>query len=125
MKRVRRRGTPAERAVAHLCREIGLAYRLNVGDLPGSPDLANKSARWAIFVNGCFWHYHKNCRLAKIPARNREFWAAKLAGNRERDARKIRALRARGFRVAVVWQCETKDLRRLRERLQRWAKRVS
>jgi DNA mismatch endonuclease (patch repair protein) len=125
MKRVRRRGTPAERTVAHLCREIGLAYRLNVGDLPGSPDLANKSARWAIFVNGCFWHYHKNCRLAKIPARNREFWSAKLAGNRERDARKIRALRARGFRVAVVWQCETKDLQRLRARLQRWAKRVS
>jgi len=125
MKRVRRRGTPSERAVAHLCRELGLAYRLNVRSLPGSPDLANKSARWAIFVNGCFWHYHTNCRLAKIPVRNSEFWSAKFVDNRKRDARKIKELRALGFRVAVVWQCEVKTLERLRERLQRWAKRVS
>lgn len=125
MKRVRQRGTPAERVVARLCRELGLTYRLNVGSLPGSPDLANKSARWAIFVNGCFWHFHRNCRLAKIPTRNRDFWAAKFRGNRARDARKIRELRALGFRVAVVWQCEAGNPRRLRERLQRWAKRVS
>lgn len=125
MQRVRRRGTPAEIAVAALCREIGLHYRLNVKSLPGSPDLANRAKRWAIFVNGCFWHAHKNCRLAKAPNRNREFWERKFIDNRARDARKARELRSLGFVVAIVWQCETADEDALRRRLQSWAKRVS
>ncbi|PPD45553.1 MAG: very short patch repair endonuclease [Methylocystis sp.] len=125
MQRVRRRGTPAEVTVAALCREIGLHYRLNVTTLPGSPDLANKAKRWAIFVNGCFWHGHKNCRLAKPPKRNREFWERKFADNRARDARKARELRRLGFVVAIVWQCETTNENALSRRLQSWAKRVS
>lgn len=125
MQRVRRRGTPAEAAVAKLCREIGLHYRLNVKSLPGSPDLANKSKRWAIFVNGCFWHRHRNCRLATTPKRNREFWQRKFIKNRKRDAKKARELRKLGFLVAFVWQCEVVDREALRRRLQIWAKRVS
>lgn len=125
MQRVRRRGTPAEAAVAKLCREIGLHYRLNVKSLPGSPDLANKSKRWAIFVNGCFWHRHRNCRLATTPKRNREFWQRKFIENRKRDAKKARELRNLGFLVAIVWQCEVVDREALRRRLQIWAKRVS
>lgn len=125
MQRVRRSGTPAELAVATLCREIGLRYRLNVKTLPGSPDLANKTRRWAIFVNGCFWHRHKNCRLASQPKRNAEFWATKFADNRRRDAKKIKDLRRSGYRVAIIWQCEVSDTATLQRRLQRWAKRVS
>lgn len=125
MRRVRRRGTSAELIVAALCREAGLSYRLNVKSLPGAPDLANKTKRWAIFVNGCFWHRHKNCRLATIPKRNQAFWLNKFADNRARDARKLRELRSRGFRVAIVWQCEATDRAALLRRLQNWAKRVS
>ena len=117
MQRVRRRGTPAETRVAKVCRDLGLFYRLNVASLPGSPDLANKSRRWAIFVNGCFWHQHRGCPKATMPKRNAEFWRQKFAANRERDARKVRILKAHGFRVMVVWECETANLDRVRRRL--------
>jgi len=100
-----------------LCRELGLAYRRNVRSLPGSPDLANKSRRWAIFVNGCFWHHHKGCKKATVPKSNRDFWLAKLADNRRRDARKIRDLRAAGYRVLLVWACELGNEATLRRRL--------
>jgi DNA mismatch endonuclease (patch repair protein) len=106
MQRVRQRGTPAEKRVAAICRELGLRYRLNVKSLPGSPDLANKSERWVIFVNGCFWHQHEGCSKATMPRRNGDFWREKFAANRQRDAAKVRALRAAGYRVVIVWECE-------------------
>jgi DNA mismatch endonuclease, patch repair protein len=117
MQRVRQKGTPAEKIVAKTCRALGLRYRLNVKSLPGSPDIANKSQRWAIFVNGCFWHHHKACRLGTMPKRNRTFWRKKFAANRKRDAKKIRQLRDAGFRVMIVWQCQAETSRHLRMRL--------
>jgi DNA mismatch endonuclease (patch repair protein) len=125
MQRVRQRGTPAEKAVACACRELGLRYRLNVKSLPGSPDLANKKKRWAIFVHGCFWHRHPRCPKATTPKRNAGFWGEKFRANRKRDAAKLESLRSMGFRVAVVWECETRDLEKLRRRFQRWPKRLS
>jgi DNA mismatch endonuclease (patch repair protein) len=125
MQRVRQRGTPAERIVAGVCRELGLRYRLNVRSLAGSPYLANKARRWAIFVHGCFWHQHQGCPKATMPKRNAAFWREKFEANRRRDAAKIEALRSAGFSVAVVWECETADLERLRRRLQIWPKRLS
>jgi DNA mismatch endonuclease, patch repair protein len=126
MKRVRRSGTSAELIVAKVCRALGIAYRRNVRSLPGSPDLANKSRRWAIFVNGCYWHHHTDCARATIPKRNHEFWVEKFRANRRRDAIKIRQLRADGFKVALIWECEVDDEPRLRIRLtQICANRVS
>lgn len=117
MQRVRRVRTPAEDRVAALCRKLGLAYRRNVRSLPGSPDLANKRGRWAVFVNGCFWHRHTGCKKATTPKRNNEFWIEKFESNRRRDASKIRQLRAQGFRVLLVWECELDDELRLERRL--------
>ncbi|MEQ1717648.1 MAG: very short patch repair endonuclease [Hyphomicrobium sp.] len=117
MQRVRQKGTPAEKLVAHVCRSLGLRYRLNVKSLPGSPDIANISRRWAIFVNGCFWHHHKGCKLAKVPTRNSVFWREKFDANRKRDALKIKQLRRAGYRTIVIWQCETIDAERLTNRL--------
>jgi DNA mismatch endonuclease (patch repair protein) len=117
MQRVRQRGTPAERLVAGVCRELGLRYRLNVKSLAGSPDLANKARRWAIFVHGCFWHQHPGCPKATLPKRNAGFWRKKFEDNRQRDGRKIRELRASGYKVVVVWQCETDNLAVVRRRL--------
>jgi len=125
MRRVRQRGTPAEKIVANACREAGLRYRLNVRSLPGSPDLANKKDRWAIFVNGCFWHQHRGCPKATMPKRNAAFWKEKFTANRRRDAAKIEALHSLGFRVEVVWECQMADLETLCDRLQRWPKRLS
>lgn len=117
MQRVRQHGTPAEKAVASVCRKLGLHYRLNVRSLPGSPDLANKAHRWAIFVHGCFWHRHQGCAKATTPKRNNAFWLDKFKANRERDRRKLRQLREAGFRVLVIWQCEAANDGLLRRRL--------
>lgn len=103
---VRQSRTTAEDEVATLLRALGLAYRRNVRALPGSPDFANRARGWAIFVNGCFWHHHTGCRRAGVPKNNRAFWTTKFIANRRRDAAKIRALRALGFRVLVIWECE-------------------
>lgn len=119
MQRVRQRGTPAEVSVAKACRELGLRYRLNVRSLPGSPDIANKARRWAIFVNGCYWHHHTNCKRATIPTLNNQFWCDKFSANRARDARKVRELRAEGYKVIVVWECEAGDRTQLQARLRR------
>lgn len=107
MQRVRKACTPAEDEVAKVCRDLGLSYRRNVKSLPGSPDLANKTRHWTIFVNGCFWHAHTGCKKATVPKRNNDFWKSKFEANRRRDARKIRELRALGYRVILVWECET------------------
>jgi DNA mismatch endonuclease (patch repair protein) len=109
MRRVRRSNTKPEQAVRRILTDLGVSYRLNVKDLPGSPDIANKSARKAIFVHGCFWHFHEACPRGRLPKRNREFWRQKLAANRERDQRKIEALEAQEFDTCVVWECQLDD----------------
>ena len=106
MRRVRQRKTDAEDQVANVLREMGLFYRRNVRSLPGSPDFANKSHKWAVFVNGCFWHHHVGCARATIPTRNRAYWTQKFSENRTRDEVKGQALKSMGFRVLVVWECE-------------------
>lgn len=106
MKRIRQTRTSPEEVVAHSLIEAKLGYRRNVKGLPGAPDFANKSQRWAIFVNGCYWHHHKTCSRGTVPKRNREFWLDKFAANRKRDAKKARALRQLGFTVLIVWECQ-------------------
>lgn len=96
---------------------MGVRYRLNVPGLPGRPDLANRSRKKAIFVHGCFWHYHEGCSRGRIPKSNREFWSEKLHANRRRDQVKVDELIGRGFDVLVVWECELKDKPALRRRL--------
>ncbi len=107
--RVRQRGTKPELVVAAALRRLGLGYRKNVKDLPGAPDFANKTRKWAVFVNGCFWHRHRGCRRATTPTNNREFWLGKFARNRARDAEAVRALRRMGFNVILVWECRTSE----------------
>jgi DNA mismatch endonuclease (patch repair protein) len=117
--RIRQRDTSAEQVVRRLVHGLKHRFRVQTRDLPGSPDLANRSRRWAIFVHGCFWHQHAGCSRATVPKRNRDFWVAKFAANRARDARVESELHARGYRVVVAWECETLDPDRLRARLAR------
>lgn len=107
--RVKQTRTAPEEIVAETLRALGIAYRRNVRGLPGSPDFANKRRRFAIFVNGCFWHRHTGCRRATIPKNNRDFWVAKFATNRKRDADRIRELRRAGFRVLLIWECDVDE----------------
>lgn len=119
MGRVRQQHTPPELAVRRALRSLGVRYRLHAKDLPGKPDVVNRSRRWAIFVHGCYWHAHKNCPRWRLPKRNREFWAQKFEDNRKRDTRNLTALEALGFLALVVWECETQDDEELRRRLKR------
>lgn len=117
MKRVRRSGTNAELRVRRLLTDLGARYRLNTRGLPGSPDLANRTRRKAVFVHGCFWHGHSSCGRGRIPKANRNFWTEKLAKNVERDEQKIVALQEQGYDVLVVWECELRDESTLIQRL--------
>ncbi|MGE0714628.1 MAG: very short patch repair endonuclease [Alphaproteobacteria bacterium] len=117
MARVRRKDTAAEAAVAKTLRSSGVAYRKSCRSLPGSPDFANRRRGWAIFVHGCFWHHHSDCPRATVPKTNPDFWRAKFADNRLRDARAIAGLERDGFRVAVVWECQIDDAAALRAAL--------
>lgn len=119
MRRVRQSGTKPEQEVAAALRELGIRFRQNVRTLPGSPDFANKSRRWALFVHGCFWHRHRNCVRATTPTRNRRFWLDKFGANEKRDRRNTRELRSIGFQVITVWECQTLDTPRLLRRLAR------
>jgi DNA mismatch endonuclease (patch repair protein) len=106
MKRIRRAGTKPELIVRKWLWAQGIRYTVNNTDLPGSPDLANRSRKWAIFVHGCFWHGHDKCKLATLPKRNREFWRRKIDSNRLRDHKKEAQLAAMGYTVFTFWQCE-------------------
>lgn len=117
MKKVGRADTAPERSVRRLLWHSGARYRVNVDDLPGSPDIANKSRAKAVFVHGCFWHFHQECDKGRIPERNRDYWKNKFERNRERDRRKSRALRQQGFDVLTVWECELAQPAELQHRL--------
>lgn len=106
MAGIRQKDTSAEQLVRSLLRRLGHSFRKANRDLPGSPDAANRSRGWAVFVHGCFWHRHARCSRTTTPKRNREFWEAKFEENRRRDARALAALRRLGYRVVVVWECE-------------------
>lgn len=98
---------------------IGLRFRLHKKELPGRPDIVLSKHNTAVFVHGCFWHRHTGCKYASTPKTNQEFWLPKFEKNVERDARKEEALRALGWRVLIVWECETRDPITLEARLRR------
>lgn len=117
MAAIRSKNTKPEIVVRRMLFEMGLRYRLHRTDLPGKPDIVMPGCKTAIFVHGCFFHMHK-CRYGRVvPATNAEFWHAKRSGNAARDKRNTRQLRKLGWNVFTVWECETKEPERLKERL--------
>lgn len=112
------RDTTPEKLVRTILTTLGHSYRKNLSTLPGSPDLANRSKKWAIFVHGCYWHHHEGCSRATIPKNNRDFWVEKFQKNRERDARKVSELEALGLNVLTIWECETRKVDELTERIE-------
>lgn len=106
MRRVRSSNTGPELRVRRLLHAMGYRFRLHPANLPGKPDIVLPRYRTVIFVNGCFWHGHRNCGAAKRPQTNVDFWNEKLDGNIARDKRKVRQLRQSGWKVIVVWECE-------------------
>ena len=103
---IRGHDTAPELLVRSALHQHGLRFRLQVRDLPGRPDIVLPRHRMVILVHGCFWHRHLGCARSSLPDTNREWWAAKLRRNRARDRRNLRELRAAGWRVIVVWECQ-------------------
>lgn len=117
MASVRQRGTKPELQVRRLLHSMGIRYRTSNRDLAGSPDIANRKRKWALFVHGCFWHHHAGCKLATVPKRNRDRWLDKFRLNVIRDQRVASALVERGFTVVSIFECELKKADSLKRRL--------
>ncbi|WP_338062891.1 very short patch repair endonuclease [Sphingosinithalassobacter portus] len=109
MSAIRGKNTKPELLLRRALHSAGLRYRLHGAALPGKPDLVFAKYRAVVFVHGCFWHRHEDCRFATVPATRPEFWRAKFSANVRRDARNAAELLDMGWRVAVVWECALKD----------------
>lgn len=109
MSRIQGRDTKPEMIVRRIAHGLGFRFRLHRRDLPGCPDLVFARYRAVIMVHGCFWHRHHGCKRASSPQTRVQFWENKFKNNVARDRRNETALRELGWRVMVVWECETKD----------------
>ena len=110
MARVKSKNTKPEIFLRKLLWHKGFRYMVNYKNLPGSPDIYLPKYKTAIFVNGCFWHMHENCKYSSIPKSNYDFWKNKLEGNVKRDKKNYAQLESMGIKVIVVWGCEIKEM---------------
>ena len=119
MARIRGKNTKPEIIVRRTLHAMGKRFRLFRRNLPGRPDVVLPRHRLALFVHGCFWHRHEGCRLSSTPKTRTGFWIDKFTANVARDASNVEALRTLGWRVGIVWECETRkpNLRAMLERI--------
>jgi len=122
MRRIKSRDTVPEMTVRKLVYGLGFRYRLHGADLPGHPDLVFRSRRKVIFVHGCFWHQHAavTCRISRKPHSNTSYWLPKLERNVLRDLQNRSSLRKLGWKVMVIWECETTNTNRLSRKIDRF-----
>jgi|TARA_B100001971_G_C17878675_1_gene376939 DNA mismatch endonuclease (patch repair protein) len=123
MSAIRSKNTKPEAVVRSLLFALGYRYRLHRKDLPGKPDIVLKKHNTIIFVHGCFWHHHKNCRRANWPKSNQEYWLPKIQRNIERDKIHIRKLKKEGWEVLVIWECQIKNMDKLSLKIQKHFRR--
>lgn len=108
MSHIRSKNTKPEVKLRKELFMLGYRYRINKKGLPGSPDIVLPKYRTAIFVNGCFWHGHKDCKYYTVPETNTEFWTDKVSKNKERDALNNQRLESLSWSIITIWECELK-----------------
>ncbi len=106
MSKIKSKNTSPELTLRKALHKLGYRYRLHVKNLPGKPDLVFPKLKKVVFVHGCFWHLHKNCRDGTIPKTRHEYWKNKLERNVERDKKHIKQLDEMEWKSLVVWECE-------------------
>ena len=111
MQAVKSRNTKPELKLRTMLHAAGYRYRLHTKELPGKPDIVFPARKCVLFVHGCFWHLHSDCRKATIPATRTEFWMNKLQANKERDKRNVEALEKSGWRVMTIWECDIREFK--------------
>jgi DNA mismatch endonuclease (patch repair protein) len=119
MRRILGRNTKPELAVRKAAHALGYRYSLHKKGLPGSPDIVFVSRKKIIFVHGCFWHAHR-CKNWRHPTTRPKYWAMRFENNQARDRTNQAELRGDGWKILVIWECETKDAARLSRRLERF-----
>ena len=117
MSKIKSTNTKIEIEVRSILHKMGYRFRLNRNDIPGRPDIFLRKYNTAIFVHGCFWHRHKNCKYAYNPKSNIEFWQLKFEKNIERDREVKKLLHEMGINQMIIWECELKDPDKLKKRL--------
>lgn len=117
MGRIRGKNTEPEMRVRRVLYRLNYRYRLHEKDLPGKPDIVIPRSKTAIFVHGCFWHRHIGCKNATMPSTRRDFWAEKLTQNTDRDNRNRAELQCLGWKVIVIWECQTENEESLEKHL--------
>lgn len=122
MSKIRGKNTKPEIILrSHLFHQ-GFRFRIHQKNLPGKPDIVLPKYKTAIFVHGCFWHYHKHCKEGRIPSTNSEFWKMKLKRNITKDDENIKSLKKYGWKVFIIWECEIekqldRTLKKLRSKI--------
>ena len=117
MSRIKGKETKLEILVRRFLFARGFRYRKNDPRYAGKPDIVLPKYRAIVFVHGCFWHGHENCRAAALPATRKEFWKNKIAGNVERDQKSIELLIKEGWKVIIIWDCEINNEEKRSNRL--------
>ena len=117
MSAIKSKNTKPEIAVRKVLHSMGYRFRLHGKDLPGSPDIILPKYKTVIFVHGCFWHRHKDCKYATTPKTREEFWNNKFRSNVERDLEIQENIKNIEWRSVVIWECETKNIDNLKEKI--------
>ena len=117
MSAIKSKNTKPEIAVRKLLHSMGYRFRLHRKDLPGSPDIVLPKYKKVIFVHGCFWHRHENCKYASTPKTRKEFWESKFKANVKRDLEIQDKIKNLDWRSVVIWECETKNMENLRDKI--------
>ena len=117
MSAIKSKNTKPEIAVRKVLHSMGYRFRLHSKDLPGSPDIVLPKYKTVIFVHGCFWHRHENCKYATTPKTRKEFWNKKFTTNIERDSEIHEKIKNLNWRSVVIWECETKNIENLRDKI--------
>ena len=112
MAAIRSNDTKPEITVRRYLHRCGYRYGLHNKNLPGKPDIVLRKYKTVIFIHGCFWHGHENCKYYRLPKSNVEFWQSKVEANRARDKRVEVELQAKGWRVLTIWECDLKTKER-------------
>ena len=117
MSAIKSKNTKPEIKVRKVLHSMGYRFRLHSKDLPGSPDIVLPKYKTVIFVHGCFWHRHENCKYASTPKTRKEFWNKKFKTNIKRDLEIQDKIKNLDWRSVVIWECETKNIENLRDKI--------
>jgi DNA mismatch endonuclease, patch repair protein len=120
MALIKGKDTKPEMQLRRHLHRLGYRYRLHRRELPGKPDIVFPTRRRLIYVHGCFWHQHRNCKVAHLPKSRSDYWAEKFRRNTERDAQNLAAAHALGWETMVVWECELRNTSTLEEAVVRF-----